>query len=259
MSAAAPREQGVQLGLITRLRRLLQAELIAALGIIAGLLFGEIAGIVFAGRARGHQDIKVKGVAEGKTGRPKLAAVAGRQEGPQTLQQGGVGRRPLEDKPAAVQKGLHTAQEGGTLRLFQNLLHILHRARRHHGLGGQSGKVPSIIPGRRKSLRQCEWIAGQERIIPAAKHQLTKSQARAVGGIHVLIGNLDDSNMSPAERLGKDARRTIHPGETIPKAGTQLFGIGQPLVGKAARAALQPKSPTSADPDGLLNLDFRHD
>src|SRR5207245_3596450 len=74
LSAAAPREQGVQLGLITRFRRLLQAELIAALGIIAGLLFGEITGIGFAGRARGNQDIKVKGVAEGETGWPKLAA-----------------------------------------------------------------------------------------------------------------------------------------------------------------------------------------
>ena len=73
-----------------------------------------------------------------------------------------------------------------------------------------------------------------------------------------MIGHLNHGDVTFAEWLGEDTGGTVHPRQAIAKGGTQLLAIGQPLVGKTGGPAQEPKPPTGADPDGLLDLNFRH-
>ena len=85
-----------------------------SLRIIAGLLLREVALEVLALSIGRHQGVKGKGVAEREAGRPQVETRGGRQKQPQSANQLGVRRLPLEHNPAAVHERLCRTKQGRT-------------------------------------------------------------------------------------------------------------------------------------------------
>src|SRR5207253_190205 len=87
LAAVAPREDTVQLVLVTGLGRQLQGQLIAPRRIVRRLLLVRVA-LVLGRVETGHgQDVELQAVAEGEARRPQLAARAVREQRPQRRQQ----------------------------------------------------------------------------------------------------------------------------------------------------------------------------
>jgi len=81
---------------------------------------------------------------------------------------------------------------------------------------------------------------------------------RGWSGGQVLVGDLNDGDMTLDKGLGKYARRTIHARRTFPKGRAQFLSLGQPLVEESRRSPHQAKSAIRADPDRLFELNVVH-
>src|SRR5262249_14470141 len=122
----APRPPGyqrVESFLVARLRRGLQVQLVAALGVVGDLLLGEVAQVprrlqavlAAAGERRPrrghHHGVERQAVVERERRRPQLAAALRPHQQPPAAAQPRARLGPDQEHPAAVEQGLHAAEQ----------------------------------------------------------------------------------------------------------------------------------------------------
>ena len=169
-----------------------------------------------------------------------MSARAVRQQRPQAANEIAIGLRSFEHDFAAVEQGLHAAEQRGAVIGLQHLLHILDGAwPQRPARPFEHGQVAAIVPRRRKSRRDRKRVA--EMLVDVSRHEQESKRecARSAGIVRTLIGDLHHGNLLAIERPrehasgARDARRPIaearckaaRPGAGTPR-GTQVTGQG---------------------------------
>src|SRR5262249_44618957 len=84
--------------------------------------------------------------------------------------------------------------------------------------------------------------------------------AGPAGGVRALVGDLDDGDLTAAQRFGEQGRRAGDAGGAVAEAGAEALGMGQPGVaetGRAGEGLIAARAPAALK--GLFDDDVRHE